>query len=84
MKEGCTAGTTRKVVMAIAKELGMEVKTSKCELSMLKDADEVFLTNAIRGIQWIRKFHKKRYTFEKTKAIYLKMNELVRNSSIEI
>jgi branched-subunit amino acid aminotransferase/4-amino-4-deoxychorismate lyase len=84
LKEGCTAGRTRKVVIAIAEELGMEVKTDKCKLSVLKNADEVFLTNSIRGIQWIQKFHEKRYTFEKTKAIHLKMNELVHHSSIEI
>jgi branched-chain amino acid aminotransferase len=83
LKEGCTSGTTRKVVLAIGKELGMEVKTKRCEVSLLEDADEVFLTNAIRGIQWIRKFHKKRYDSVKTKAIHLKMNELVKKSTIE-
>jgi branched-subunit amino acid aminotransferase/4-amino-4-deoxychorismate lyase len=83
-KEGCTAGTTRKVVMGIGKELGMKVKAAKCEWSILKDADEVFLTNAIRGLQWVRKFRKKEYTSDISNSIYLKMNELVNNSSVEI
>jgi|AntRauTorckE5430_2_1112549.scaffolds.fasta_scaffold02568_2 branched-chain amino acid aminotransferase len=83
LNEGCTAGTTRKAVLAIGKELGMKVKIKRCEISILKEADEVFLTNSIRGVQWIRKFHKKRYTAEKAKIIYLKMNELVGKSMIE-
>jgi branched-subunit amino acid aminotransferase/4-amino-4-deoxychorismate lyase len=82
--EGCTAGTTRKIILGIGKELGLKVKTTKCEINILKNVDEVFLSNAIRGIQWVRKFKKKRYEHRVSKAIYLKMNKLIDNSKIEI
>lgn len=81
LKEGCTAGTTRKAVLNIAEEMGMVVKKKKCDMKLLEEADEVFLTNAIRGIQWVRKFKKKRYESAKTKMIYLKMNALLEASN---
>lgn len=82
LKEGCTAGTTRKAILEIAASLGMEVVKQKCPVSLLEEADEVFLTNAIRGVQWVRKFKKKRYSSEKTRVIYDQMNVLVKASTM--
>ncbi|NJN77967.1 MAG: aminotransferase class IV [Saprospiraceae bacterium] len=59
LKEGCTAGTIRKSILKIGKDLGMKVVKGKCDISLLNEADEVFLTNAIQGVQWVRKFEKR-------------------------
>ena len=45
--------------------------------SMLLQADEMFLTNAIRGIQWVGSYRQKRYFNKATKEILAKINELV-------
>ena len=36
----------------------------------LFSADEVFLTNSISGIRWVKKFRDKNYSNQQTKEIY--------------
>jgi branched-chain amino acid aminotransferase len=48
---GCLPGTMRARVMAIAQKLGMLVQMQPIQVSRLNDASEIFITNAIQGIQ---------------------------------
>jgi 4-amino-4-deoxychorismate lyase len=45
------AGVMRQVVLRAADELGMPIVIGDLEIGDLADADEVFLTNAVRGIR---------------------------------
>jgi branched-subunit amino acid aminotransferase/4-amino-4-deoxychorismate lyase len=61
LDEGCLAGTMRMQVINIA--LQHNIKVYECNIlpSNLLAADEIFLTNAIRGIQWVGGYRTKRY-----------------------
>jgi branched-chain amino acid aminotransferase len=48
---GCLPGTMRARVMATAQRLGFLVQMQPIQVSRLNDASEIFVTNAIRGIQ---------------------------------
>jgi len=54
LSEGCIAGTMRKAIIQIAKQHDEFIIQEKTvTLSSLKQADEIWLTNAIQGIKWV-------------------------------
>lgn len=61
LDEGCLAGTMRMQVINLA--LKHNIKVYECNIlpQNLLAADEIFLTNAIRGIQWVGGYRTKRY-----------------------
>lgn len=61
LEEGCIAGVMRSVVIRLAEENGIEVIEAQINPDILNEADEVFVTNATTGIQWIMGFNGKRY-----------------------
>jgi len=65
LEDGCVGGTMRMTIINLALE--HNVKVYECSLTPqnLLAADEVFLTNAISGIRWIKSYKSKRY-FNKT------------------
>jgi branched-chain amino acid aminotransferase len=79
LDEGCMDGIMRKQVLRIAKDLNINVFEGMLNGSMLLQADEMFLTNAIRGIQWVSSYRQKRYFNKATKEIieYLNQSTLV-------
>ncbi|MBU9710485.1 aminodeoxychorismate lyase [Evansella tamaricis] len=50
VSSGCLDGITKKFIIAIAKDLKLEVREGEYSPSHLLDADEVFVTNSIQGI----------------------------------
>ncbi|HET6990170.1 MAG TPA: aminotransferase class IV, partial [Bacteroidia bacterium] len=61
LSEGCVAGVMRGVIMEIAKENRIAVYEVPLPLSIMLNSDEIFLTNAVRGIQWVSSYKAKRY-----------------------
>lgn len=61
LSEGCVAGIMRKVIMHLAKENDIDVIEAQINPEILNEADEVFLTNVIYGVQWVMGFNNKRY-----------------------
>ncbi|MDA0729487.1 MAG: aminotransferase class IV [Bacteroidetes bacterium] len=61
LADGCVAGVMRAVVIRLA--LSHNVKVYECTLTpqALLQADELFLTNAIRGVEWVASYKTKRY-----------------------
>lgn len=55
LSEGCVAGTMRFTILEIAAKLGLEIIETSLLPRDLDDAEELFLTNAIQGIQWVEK-----------------------------
>ncbi|MEX1132668.1 MAG: aminotransferase class IV [Flavobacteriales bacterium] len=62
LADGCVGGVMRAQVINLA--LANNIKVYECSLNPqnLLAADELFFTNAIRGIQWVGAYRTKRYT----------------------
>ena len=70
LSEGCVAGVMRDhLITALGRE-GQLVSETAISGDDLTAADEVFLTNAIKGIRWVRQCRKKSYTNQLTVKIY--------------
>jgi len=76
LSEGCIAGVMRNVVMQTAKTNGISIIEAQINPEVLKEADEVFITNATSGIRWVMGYGKKRYFNEVTKSLSSLLNAL--------
>jgi len=76
LSEGCIAGVMRNVVMSIAKTNEIPVVQAQINPEVLKEAEEVFITNAVGGIRWVMGYGRKRYFNEVTKLLSDKLNTL--------
>lgn len=74
LNEGCIAGVMRQVVMRLAKENNIELIEAQINPDILNEADEVFLTNAAKGIQWVMGYNNKRYFNEVSRFLSEKLN----------
>ncbi len=77
LSEGCIKGVMRQVVIELALKNSMEIVEAQINPQVLNEADEVFLTNATRGIQWVMGFNRKRYFYEVSKLLSQKLNEQI-------
>lgn len=59
--EGCVAGTMRMHIINLAVEMGFKIFECSLSHQRLMSADEVFLTNAVKGVQWVNRYKSKRY-----------------------
>ncbi|MGF1922646.1 MAG: aminotransferase class IV [Bacteroidia bacterium] len=69
LSEGCVAGVMRSVVLKLAKMNDISIIEAQISPEILKQADEVFITNASTGIRWVMGYGKKRYFNEMGKTI---------------
>jgi branched-chain amino acid aminotransferase len=56
LSEGCVAGVMRRFLLEALPRAGYSVREQPVSPEELAGADEVFLTNALRGIRWVRSF----------------------------
>ena len=77
LSEGCIGGVMRQVVMRIIKENELPLIEAQISPEILNEAEEVFLTNASRGIQWVMGFNSKRYFNEVSKELLDRLNASV-------
>lgn len=76
VSEGCLNGVMRKQILQLAKKInGIEVIEEIISPFDLQKADELFITNVIKGIQPITKYRKKEFSVEISKALIVKLNE---------
>ena len=61
LSEGCVGGIMRMQVINLAISNGMLVYENPIQLQHLLSADEIIITNSIRGIRWIGQYQDKRY-----------------------
>jgi branched-chain amino acid aminotransferase len=79
--DGCLNGVMRKQILAIARKVeGLEVVEESISPFDLQKADELFLTNVIKGIQPITKYRKKEYQSELASELLKKLNAQIRFS----
>jgi branched-subunit amino acid aminotransferase/4-amino-4-deoxychorismate lyase len=76
LSEGCIAGVMRNVVMQTAKSNNIPIIEAQINPEVLKEAEEVFVTNATSGIRWVMGYGKKRYFNEITKSLSVLLNAL--------
>lgn len=76
LSEGCIAGVMRSVVMNIAKSNDIPLIEAQINPEVLKEAEEVFITNAVGGVRWVMGYGRKRYFNEVTKMLSAKLNQL--------
>lgn len=69
LSEGCVRGVIREKVIEILEKSDFEIIESKISPFEVQKADELFLTNTIKGIQWVGQFKKK--SFEPSLCIEL-------------
>jgi branched-chain amino acid aminotransferase len=75
LEEGCLAGTMRMQVINLALANGIKVYECAIMPQNLLAADEVFLTNAIRGINWVGGYRTKRYQNNIARKLVVLLNE---------
>lgn len=75
LSEGCIQGVMRQVVIDLAFKNSIPIIEAQINPQILNEADEVFLTNATRGIQWVLGFNRKRYFYETSRFLSAKLNE---------
>jgi len=78
---GATAGIMRAQIINLALASGMKVYECNLTPQNMLIADEVFLTNAVQGIQWVGSYRTKRY-FNAT--IQSLMRDLNRRAKLEL
>ena len=61
LDDGCVGGIMRSVLIRTALDHGVKVYEAALTPQTLLQADELFLTNAVRGIEWVSSYKTKRY-----------------------
>ena len=84
LDDGCLAGTMRMQIINLAISNGIKVYECHIMPQNLLVADEVFLTNAIKGITWVSGYRTKRY-FNNTskKLIDMLNNKWVKENDLQ-
>jgi branched-chain amino acid aminotransferase len=70
LSEGCVAGTMRKYLLNNIPFIDNIVSEINCSIEDLMNADEVFLTNAVYGMRWVKQFRNKQYAYNLNSSIY--------------
>lgn len=76
VSEGCLNGVMRKQILELAKKVnGMDVIEEIISPFDLQKADELFVTNVIKGVQPITKYRKKEFSVEVSRTLVARLNE---------
>jgi branched-chain amino acid aminotransferase len=70
LSEGCIAGVMRRHLLRILPQQGYIVTEKPLTLADVNVAEELFLTNVIAGIRWVKKFQERVYTNTVCTSIY--------------
>jgi len=75
LDEGCLAGTMRMQIINLAVSHGIKVYECTIFPQNIIAADEIFLTNAIRGITWVSGYRTKRYFNNSSRKLVAYLND---------
>jgi branched-chain amino acid aminotransferase len=70
LSEGCVAGVMRRHLLEKLPAAGYKILEKPCSIADIENADEIFLTNAVKGIRWVRQFRDKIYSNNLSQKIY--------------
>ena len=74
LSEGCVAGVIRRLIIEKLSSK-FTIKEKPFSIDELQNADEVFLTNSIKGIRWVKQFRDSQYsngTVKKNHELFIK------------
>ena len=78
VSEGCLNGVMRKQILSLAKKMGnLEVVEAAISPFDLQKADELFITNVIKGIQPITQYRKKGFVSKVSVQLLQQLNEMI-------
>ncbi|MGZ9735581.1 aminotransferase class IV [Flavobacterium sp. GNP002] len=78
VSEGCLNGVMRKQILSLAKKIeNLEVVEEVISPFDLQKADELFITNVIKGIQPITQYRKKAFSMNISVKLLKKLNEMI-------
>ena len=77
LSTGCIDGVMRNVVIKLASASGIRVHETRIPPDSLKAADEIFLTNSVRGIQWVVGYREKRYFNRVSRSLNEELNAYI-------
>ncbi|MBS1599588.1 MAG: aminotransferase class IV [Bacteroidetes bacterium] len=70
LSEGCVSGVMRRFIITELQKTGLIVHEKTFEPQWLSDADEIFLTNAISVIRWVKQWRDQIFRREMISDIY--------------
>jgi branched-chain amino acid aminotransferase len=70
LSEGCIDGIMRKFLLKEFEKQGENIHQKPVDAAELEDADEIFLTNAVKGIRWVKNFRAGKLTNTYSLEIY--------------
>ncbi len=77
LSSGCVAGITRKQILKLADAMGFTIiYDQEVEEKHILMADEIFLTNTIKGVQWVKAYADKRFYNKKAQLFTDELNYL--------
>jgi branched-subunit amino acid aminotransferase/4-amino-4-deoxychorismate lyase len=75
LEEGCIAGTMRMQIINLAVANGVKVYECNILPQNILAADEIFLTNAVKGVTWVSGYRTKRYFNDTARKFVSFLNE---------
>ena len=70
LNEGCVAGVMRKTIIKHLLETNIEIVETELTINQLENADEVFLSNSVYNIRWVKSIGAHSYTNSYTQQIF--------------
>lgn len=70
LSDGPVAGIMRRHILDVLPTLNIPVHERSITVEQLKDADEIFLSNALTGIRWVKEFEDIHYSNETSIKLY--------------
>ncbi|RXK62806.1 hypothetical protein ESA94_07355 [Lacibacter luteus] len=70
LTEGCIAGVMRTHLLTSLPQNGFSIKEGAFAPEELAEADEIFLTNAMSGLRWVKQWNEKQYTAQFASLIF--------------
>ena len=72
LNEGCISGVMRKYLLQHCRKEGLPIEETQITVDDVENANEVFLTNAIRGIKWVKQVGVAGYSYNTSALLYNK------------
>lgn len=70
LSEGCVAGVMRRYLLTAVAEAGYTITETPVTIEMIQSANEMFLTNALYGIRWVKQCGEKTFSYQLSAELY--------------
>jgi len=77
LDEGCMDGIMRKQILKIAEQHKINIFEGMLNANVLLQTDEIFITNVVRGVQWVKSYKEKSYVNEAALMFVNELNKMV-------